>query len=69
MGDAIPLNQVQRLQQRCNKINALYRKDRKNYSYCRAIFIHVTAVARESRLMFFSIIQTKKRLASDWRII
>ena len=38
MGDAIPLNQVQRLQQRCDKINALYRKDRKNHSYCRAIF-------------------------------
>ena len=38
MGDPIPLNQVQRLQQRCDKINALYRKDRKNYSYCRAIF-------------------------------
>ena len=41
MGDPIPLNQVQRLQQRCNKINALYQKDRKNYTYCRAIFIHV----------------------------
>ena len=41
MGDVIPLNQVQRLQQRCNKINALYQKDRKNYAYCRAIFIHV----------------------------
>ena len=41
MGDPIPLNQVQRLQQRCNKINALYQKDRKNYAYCRAIFIHV----------------------------
>ena len=41
MGDPIPLNQVQRLQQRCDKINALYRKDRKNYSYCRAIFIHI----------------------------
>ena len=42
MGDPIPLNQVQRLQQRCDKINALYRKDRKNYSYCRAIFILFT---------------------------
>lgn len=41
MGSPIPLNQVQRLQQRCDKINALYRKDRKNYKYCRAIFIHV----------------------------
>ena len=41
MGSPIPLNQVQRLQQRCDKINALYRKDRKKYKYCRAIFIHV----------------------------
>lgn len=41
MGASIPLNQVQRLQQRCDKINALYQKDRKNYSYCRAIFIHI----------------------------
>lgn len=41
MGDPIPLNQLQRLQQRCDKINSLYRKDRKNYKYCRAIFIHV----------------------------
>ena len=41
MGAPIPLNQVQRLQQRCDKINALYRNDRKKYKYCRAIFIHV----------------------------
>ena len=40
MGAPIPLNQVQRLQQRCDKINALYRNDRKKYKYCRAIFIH-----------------------------
>ena len=41
MGAPIPLNQVQRLQQRCDKINALYRNDRQKYKYCRAIFIHV----------------------------
>ena len=41
MGAPIPLNQVQRLQQRCDKINALYRNDRKKYKHCRAIFIHV----------------------------
>ena len=41
MGAPIPLNQVQRLQQRCDKINALYRNDRKKYKSCRAIFIHV----------------------------
>lgn len=41
MGDKIPLNQVARLQQRCTKINEAYRKDRKQYAYCRAIFLHV----------------------------
>ena len=41
MGDAIPLNQVARLRQRCNKINELYKKDRRNYTYCRSIFLHV----------------------------
>lgn len=41
MGEPIPLNQVQRLKQRCAAINASYRKDRKNYNYCRAIFLHV----------------------------
>ncbi len=41
MGTAIPLNQTERLKQRCDKINALYEKDKKQYKYCRAIFIHV----------------------------
>lgn len=41
MGAPIPLNQVERLRQRCAAINELYRKDRKQYKYCRAIFLHV----------------------------
>lgn len=41
MGAVIPLNQVARLKQRCVKINSYYKKDRKNYKYCRAIFLHV----------------------------
>ena len=41
MGNPIPLNQVERLKQRCQAINTLYHKDRKNYKYCRAIFIHI----------------------------
>lgn len=52
MGDAIPLNQVARLQQRCAKINELYRKDRKIYKYCRAIFCMWTAAARVRRRMY-----------------
>lgn len=53
MGDPIPLNQVQRLQQRCDKINALYRKDRKNYKYCRAIFIHVDSRSKKQQTDVF----------------
>ena len=44
MGKAIPLNQVARLQQRCDAINRLYRKDKSKYK--RAVFIHVDSRAR-----------------------
>ena len=53
MGDAIPLNQVARLQQRCTKINELYRKDRKKYKYCRAIFLHVDSRSRSAQTDVF----------------
>lgn len=53
MGDAIPLNQVQRLQQRCDKINALYRKDRKKYKYCRAIFLHLDSRSKKKQTDVF----------------
>lgn len=39
MGEAISLNQSDRLRQRCNKINQLFRKRKSNYK--RAVFIHV----------------------------
>lgn len=39
MGKAIPLGQIERLQQRCDAINKLYRKEKANYK--RAIFIHI----------------------------
>ena len=39
MGSPIPFNQVRRLQQRCDKINALFKQDK--YAYKRAIFVHV----------------------------
>lgn len=67
MGAAIPLNQVARLQQRCAKINALYKKDRKNYKYCRAIFLHVDSRSKSHQTdVFFYHSKTKpdsKRLA------
>jgi N-acetylmuramoyl-L-alanine amidase len=39
MGDEIPLNQVERLQQRCDKINGFNATDKEKYK--RAIFVHV----------------------------
>lgn len=60
MGDAIPLNQVERLQQRCTKINNLYRKDRKKYSYCRAIFIHVDSRGKGKQTDVFFYHSNKK---------
>ena len=71
MGDAIPLNQVQRLQQRCDKINALYRKDRKNHSYCRAIFIHIDSRSKGKQTDVFFYYSNKKgdskRLANNMK--
>ncbi len=54
MGDPIPLNQVERLKQRCVKINGLYGKERNKYKYCRAIFLHVDSRSkREQTDVFF----------------
>lgn len=53
MGSAIPLNQVARLRQRCEKINALYAKDRRHYRYCRAIFLHVDSRSRRTQTDVF----------------
>lgn len=44
MSEAIPLNQVARLQQRCDAINRLYRRDNSNYK--RALFVHVDSRSR-----------------------
>ncbi len=53
MGDAIPLNQTARLKQRCDKIKAMYGSDRKRYSYCRAVFIHVDSRGKGKRMDVF----------------
>ncbi|ADV45120.1 N-acetylmuramoyl-L-alanine amidase [Bacteroides helcogenes] len=53
MGAAIPLNQVARLEQRCASINELYRKDRKKYKYCRAIFLHVDSRSKGTQTDVF----------------
>lgn len=47
MGDEIPLNQVRRLKQRCDKINSLHRKSKESYQ--RAIFIHLDSRSKKQQ--------------------
>ena len=51
MGDKIPLNQVERLKQRCDKINQLYKKDKEKYR--RAVFIHVDSRGKGEQIDVF----------------
>lgn len=51
MGEAIPFNQVQRLEQRCTKINGLNLRD--PGSYHRAIFIHIDSRSETERTDVF----------------
>ena len=71
MGTPIPLGQVERLQQRCNKINELYAKDRKQFNYCRAIFLHVDSRSKGEQIDVFFYHAPKstqgKRLATGMR--
>lgn len=53
MGDPIPLNQMDRLKQRCVKINELYRRDRKKYKYCRSVFLHVDSRSKRAQIDVF----------------
>ena len=52
MGKKIPLNQIQRLNQRCEVINNLHRKERKA-KYKRAIFVHVDSRSRNNQTDVF----------------
>lgn len=71
MGDPIPLNQVARLKQRSDKINELYAKDRKQFKYCRAIFLHVDSRSKGEQIDVFFYHAPKstqgKRLATNMR--
>lgn len=51
MGAPIPLDQVGRLRQRSDSINALYAKERKGY--CRSVFIHVDSRSKDKRIDIF----------------
>ena len=55
VGKTIPLNQVARLQQRCDAINNLYQKEKDEYKYCRAIFLHVDSrsVGEQTDVFFY----------------
>ena len=51
MGDPIPLDQLARLQQRCDKINKLYYRDKSKYK--RAVFIHVDSRSKTDQVDVF----------------
>ncbi len=57
MGKTIPYNQTRRLQQRCEQINALFKKDR--YAYKRAIFVHIDSRNKKARTDVFFYHQNK----------
>ena len=67
MGKPIPLNQIERLKQRCVAINNLYRKDKSSYK--RAIFIHVDSRSRSKQtdVYFYHAPKSKygERLATE----
>lgn len=68
-GDAIPLDQNQRLKQRSDAINKLYNDERNGY--CRSIFIHLDSRSEDKRIDVFFYHYTKsvkgQRLASTLR--
>ena len=51
MGSTIPLNQVKRLKQRCDKINSLMKQDPSAYK--RALFIHVDSRSHNKQMDVF----------------
>lgn len=57
MGDPIPFNQFRRLEQRCDKINALFRKDKEIYK--RAIFVHIDSRSKSHQTDVFFYYQDK----------
>lgn len=69
MGNRIPLNQVERLRQRCNQINKIYRHDKA--SYRRALFVHLDSRSKRQQtdvFFYHSETSTKgKHLASTLR--
>lgn len=69
MGEAIPRNQVKRLNQRSNKINSVAKKSKEKYK--RAIFIHLDSRSQKQQLdVFFYYMKNSlggKKLANTMR--
>ncbi len=69
MGKKIPLDQVQRLKQRCEWVDKLYKKDKSTYK--RAIFVHVDSrsQSKQTDVYFYHAPGSKngKRLADGLR--
>ena len=57
MGDPIPFNQFRRLEQRCDKINSLFKKDKEVYK--RAIFMHIDSRSKSHQTDVFFYYQDK----------
>lgn len=57
MGDPIPFNQVRRLEQRSEKINSLFKKDKEIYK--RAIFMHIDSRSKSHQTDVFFYYQDK----------
>lgn len=53
MGEPIPRDQLNRLKQRVEIVNQLYERDRKSFSYVRAIDIHVDSRNKGKRIDVF----------------
>ena len=63
MGSPIPFNQVRRLQQRCDKINALFKQDK--YAYKQSSYTW-TAVTKATRRTCSSITRTRTPKVRTW---
>lgn len=61
MGEPIPRNQLDRLQQRVEKVNELYQRDKDQFHYCRAIEIHVDSRNQGKQIDVFFYHSTDKK--------
>lgn len=53
MGQPIPKSQIDRLQQRVEKVNELYERDKDKYKYIRAIELHIDSRSPKERIDLF----------------